>query len=218
MRTLLTVCLIGIGIVSFAQNNAYQISIEGIASLEQSDQITSLLQEVKNPHAFYFIEEEGIFHINSKQPLTQNVIAAKLEKKGYVLQSFVALKTVEANLMRDYPQYVNTGNNEADKARYEQAKHDWVAQYPDRYRKLKGIRTKHTPKNYPVYVNTGNKKADAKRYEAAKKEWVKNNPTAYRKMDDKPEREKVTQADYNNASQDKQQYIDAHPDEFEIVD
>lgn len=105
---------------------------------------------------------------------------------------FVALDGRAQNgvlLPKGFPQYQNTGDQDADHARYQVQKESWIKTHPEEYAALKPAqnRTILDIKGYPAYQVSGDRESDDQKYDEAKQKWIQENPEEYRKLAGNPE-------------------------------
>lgn len=211
-----------IGAFSFGQSNFYQVKVENMASKSDAQQIIQVINKVAASNNCTFKNEGNSFIFGTQQILNPSTFKSKLLKAGYTISIFVDESEEIKKLMIDYPNYINTGNNEKDKQQFEQARQKWIADHPTKYYRIKAIEshqlllTEPATNEYPKYIDTGNPELDDENYARAKREWIKNHPEASKALD--VEKEIITQEEYKQASEEKKAFIDTHPHQFIIKD
>lgn len=94
-------------------------------------------------------------------------------------------------LPKGFPQYQDTGDREADGARYQAQKEAWIKTHPEEYAALKPVQsiTILEVKDFPTYQVSDNKSEDDRKYDEAKHKWIQEHPEEYQKLAGNPARD-----------------------------
>ncbi|MES2132348.1 MAG: hypothetical protein V4506_08355 [Bacteroidota bacterium] len=127
----LLLCLLSGSLKSQDKENHYIIKPFSVTDRSLAD-IKSALSSITGATALTYNAVDSTFVINTYRLLDKKVVAGKMLKHYFPLKSIIDIdRDIEP-----FPTMKHTGNEYEDGVQYEKEKKEWIARYPNEYKKL----------------------------------------------------------------------------------